>query len=57
MIVVEAHDHVLDLLDDVGLNSLGRFIEQDNFGIGQHRAGDGELLLLAARQIATTAIE
>ena len=48
---------VLDLLDDVGLNSLGRLVEQDDLRLGQHRAGDGELLLLAARQIAAAAVE
>ena len=32
VIAVETHDHVLDLLDDVGLDSLGRFIEQDDLG-------------------------
>ena len=55
--LLSSNDHVLYLLDDVGLNSLGRFIKQDNFRVGQHRAGNGELLLLAAREIATAAIE
>ena len=55
--LVEAHDHVLDLLDDVGLNSLSWFVEQDNLRVGQHRAGNGELLLLTAGQIAAAAIQ
>lgn len=41
-----------DLLDDRWLNSLGRFVEEENPWLGDQRPGDGELLLLAAAQLA-----
>ncbi len=54
---VEADDHRFDLLDDVGLDALGRLVEQHDLGLGQQRAGDRELLLLAAGEIAAAAVE
>src|SRR4051794_9192549 len=57
VLLVQAHNHVLDLLHDVRLNSLRRFIEQNNLWVRQHRTGKGELLLLAAGQIAAAPIE
>ena len=47
-LAIEARDHVLDLLDDVRLDALGRLIQQDDLGLGQQRTRDRELLLLAA---------
>src|SRR5437868_616516 len=37
-----------DLIDNVGLNALGRFIEDEDLWLGEQGAADGELLLLAA---------
>src|SRR4051812_43155929 len=39
-----------DLIDDVGLNALGRLIEDEDPGLRKQRAADGELLLLPARE-------
>src|SRR2546425_3233628 len=43
------HD-LLDLRDHAGHEPLGRLVEQDDLRLEHHRAGDGEHLLLAARQ-------
>jgi hypothetical protein len=51
-LIPQQRDHPADLLDDVGLDALGRLVEQQQFGLGDHRAGDAQLLLLAARQVA-----
>src|SRR5450432_2333028 len=48
-------NRVADLVDDVRLNALGRFVEQDHFRIGEQSARNGKLLLLAAAQHAAFA--
>jgi general stress protein YciG len=51
-------DHAADVLDDVGLDALRRLVEDEQARAGGERAGDGELLLLAAREVsASTAQE
>ncbi len=54
---VQLHDHVLDLLDDVGLNAFSRLVQQEDLRLRQQRPRDGELLLLAAGQIAAMAMQ
>jgi hypothetical protein len=44
-------DHPPDLLKDIGLNALGRFIQQQDTGLHDHGAGNRQLLLLAALKI------
>ena len=46
---------VADLVDDGGLDALGRLVEDQELGLGEHGAGDGELLLLAAAEDAAFA--
>src|SRR3984957_6414852 len=46
-----------DVLDDRRLNALGRLVEQQQFRPHHQRTPDGNLLLLAAGQIAATAAE
>ena len=50
-------DHPLDSLDDRGLDALGRLVENQQARPGHKGAGDGQLLLLAARQIAAAAVQ
>ncbi len=45
-------NHPLDIFDDRGLDALGRLVEDQQPRPGHQGAGDGELLLLAARQVA-----
>src|SRR5580700_6129542 len=45
-------DGAADILDDRRLDALGRLVEQEQPRPHHQRAADGELLLLAARQIA-----
>jgi len=47
----ERPDRPLDVLDDRGLDAFGRLIEHQNFGSGDQRTPDGELLLLASREV------
>ncbi len=51
----QVFDDAANLLDDVGLDALGRLIEQQDFRAHDHGTGDGELLLLAAGKIAAAA--
>ncbi len=51
----ELAQHMADLLDDVGLNAFGRLVEQEHLGIAGQSAGDGQLLLLPAGEIAAHA--
>ena len=37
-LVVELHDDVADLVDDVGLDALGRLVEDDELGLDRQRA-------------------
>ena len=52
-LVPEKRYRPTDILDDRGLNALGRLIEQQQLRARHQRARDRQLLLLAARQIAT----
>src|SRR5882757_9154164 len=56
-LAVEPDDDALDLLDDRGLDTLVRLVEQDDPGIGGKRPRDRELLLLAAREHAAITVE
>src|SRR5678816_3033481 len=48
-------DGFADLVNDVRLNALGRFVEDEQLWLGEKRARDGELLLLAAAEHAAFA--
>ena len=48
-------NRVADLIDDVGLNAFGRLVEDEDLRLGEQRAADGELLLLAAGEHAAFA--
>ena len=50
-------DHPSDLLDDIGLDALGRFVEEQKFRPRDQRPGDGQLLLLPSREVAAPAAE
>ena len=54
---VEGDDRLLDLGDDRRLDALGRLVEQQDPGLGQQRAGDRQLLALAAAEEARGALE
>jgi hypothetical protein len=45
-------DHALDVLDDRRLDALGRLVEDQQARTACQRAADGELLLLAAGEVA-----
>ena len=45
------HD-LADLPDHAGHQALGRLVEEDDLGLQHHRPGDGQHLLLTARQRA-----
>ena len=45
-------DHALDILDDRGLDAFGRLVEDQQARPRHQRAGDRQLLLLAAGEIA-----
>src|SRR5579859_5314359 len=46
-----------DEVDDIGLNSFGRFIQQKDLWFGDQRAGNRQLLLLAAAECPAFAPE
>ena len=48
-------EHFSDLLNDVGLNAFGGFVEDEEFGVGGEGSADGELLLLASGEVSTAA--
>ena len=48
-------DGIADLVDDIGLDALGGFVEDKQLGAGEQAAGDGELLLLATGEHAALA--
>src|SRR5262245_10906890 len=50
--VAQVGDGAGDVLDDGGLNAFGRLVEQEQPRPHHQRAADGELLLLAAGEIA-----
>src|SRR5580704_9947427 len=56
-LLIEPDDDVFDFLDDRGLDSLIRFIEQDDLWIGGECACDRKLLLLAAGKNPAVAVE
>ncbi len=45
-------EHLGEVLDDRRLDAFGRLVEQQHLGVAGQRARDGELLLLAAGQVA-----
>src|SRR5688500_15870920 len=49
---VQTQDDIADLVNDVRLDAFGGLIEDQQAGFEHQRAPDGELLLLAAGQIA-----
>ena len=51
----ETGDHFSDLGNDIGLDSLGGFVQDQKLGLGYEGSGYGKLLLLTAGQIATPA--
>ena len=55
--VAQIGDGAADVLDDRGLDALGRLVEQQQFRPHHQRAADRELLLLAAGEIAAAAAE
>ena len=54
-LAAQMHKRAADVLDDRRLDALGRLVEDKEFGLRHQRAGDGELLLLAARKVAAAA--
>ena len=51
-LALDVADDVANLLDDVRLDPLARFVEQEQFRLRRQRPREGELLLLAAAQVA-----
>src|SRR5688572_27844105 len=56
-LVLDFEKRFADLVDDIGLNSFGRFIENENPGIREQGARDGKLLLLTAAQDAALPLQ
>ena len=50
-------DGTANVLDDAGLDALGGLVQDQQLGAGSQGAGNGELLLLAAREFAATAVQ
>src|SRR5712675_644578 len=55
--VAQVRDRAADVLDDRGLNALGRLVQQQQPGPHHQRPPDRQLLLLAAGEIAAAAAE
>src|ERR1700751_3854631 len=51
--IAQIGDRATDVLDDRGLDAFGGLVEQQQFRTHHQRATDGELLLLAAGEVAT----
>src|SRR5690606_7499792 len=51
LFVAQELQRAADILDDRGLNALGGFIQNQHFGSGDQSAADGQLLLLATREV------
>jgi hypothetical protein len=49
--------HAADVLDDAGLDAFGGLVQHQQARAGGQRAADGQLLLLAAGQVATAAAD
>jgi hypothetical protein len=56
-LVLQLLQRVADLVDDGRLDALGRLVEDEELGLGEERAADGELLLLTAGEHAALAGE
>ena len=56
-LLAQMDDRAADVLDDRGLDALGRLVEDEEFRPRHQGAGDGELLLLAAGEIAAAPAE
>src|SRR5688572_16668872 len=57
LLLVELGQDVTDLMHDVGLDALRRLVQDEQLGLRHQRAPDGQLLLLATRQIAAAAVQ
>src|SRR5688572_9467380 len=53
----ERADRALDVLDDRGLDALGRLVENEELRLHRERARNRELLLLAAREVAAAPVQ
>ena len=51
-LLAQVGDGAADVLDDRGLDAFGRLVEEKQPGPGDERPADGELLLLAAGEVA-----
>ena len=51
LLVAQELQRPADILDDRGLDALGRLVEHQDLGSGDQRTPDGELLLLATREV------
>src|SRR5579859_7010021 len=45
------------MVDDIGLNSLGRFVQQQNLGRSKQRSRNGQLLLLSSTKHSSFSLE
>src|SRR3979490_838926 len=52
--LVQLQDDVADFVDDIGLNSFGRLVKNQQLRFEHEGAADRELLLLPAREVAAT---
>ena len=48
-------EYFSDLLNDVGLDAFGGFVEDEEFGVGGEGSADGELLLLSSGEVTAAA--
>lgn len=53
----EFHDCSFDFGDHVGLNALGRFVEDEDLGLGDQGASDGKLLSLPTGEKSRATVE
>src|SRR5579859_4683465 len=53
----DPYERLADLINDVRLDAFRGLVEDEDLGIAEHGAGDGELLLLAAAENAAFALE
>src|SRR5258708_33113660 len=52
--LVQLQDNIADFVDDIGLNSFGRLVKNQQLRFEHEGAADRELLLLPARKVAAT---
>src|SRR5215469_1504319 len=50
--IADTPERAADLPDDGRLDAFGRLVEEEHLGLAGERSGNGELLLLAAREVA-----